>query len=646
MIHPEPGPVRRSSRSLSRNFKLLIILLAGLLAAACGGGGGGSGSSPGASSGEPAPAEVPEAPAISKTPNILLIVADDLGYNDLSINNDNNAIDTPNLDQLAREGVRFTRHYATTVCSPARAALLTGQYPERNGYLPNGRGLSAELVTLPERLQEEGYSTWHIGKWHIGDRQRTAWPDHQGFDHWFGFLNQWRLAGKREGGELVPAGPRYQNPWLQGDSDPGSYYEGHLENILTDKAIEVLADLGSSGDPWFLNLWYYAPHAPISPAEEFAALYPDTKQGRYRALVNQLDSNIGRVLAQLEAMGALEETIVVVVSDNGGTNREIDNNAPFPGTKSTLFEGGLRTPLIIRWPDASYNRQVLDEVVSIQDLYPTLLDAVGLVPGSDLDGQSIYPTVRGDAAPPQRSRFWEHIASYSVLSADGRWRLYQLGPIFYQERPASLYDYLVDPTATVEIVPTPEELLSQLRAEYRSWYDDVHTVKARYTAQGSGGTLTGMDFLRTPGFGGYTFGLGFSAGYSGPLVSQVGIWDMSVIGSTVMVNFGDLVLSGVIDEVRECHSVVVTGEFYLHISPTRGPDNTDLRLYIDGREVASAGAEQALRVDDPTVATIVGDPMLAPGSGKIYPPVVLKTQLEQSVVWTPASFSEALCNQP
>ena len=155
-----------------------------------------------------------------------------------------------------------------------------------------------------------------------------------------------------------------------------------------------------------------------------------------------------------------------------------------------------------------------------------------------------------------------------------------------------------------------------------------------------------MDFLRTPGFGGYTFGLGFSAGYGGQLVSQVGIWDMSVIGSTVMANFGDLVLSGVIDEVRECHSVVVTGEFYLHISPTSGPDNTDLRLYIDGREVASAGAEQALRVDDPSVETIVGDPMLAPGSGKIYPPVVLNTRLEQSVIWTPASFDEALCNQP
>ncbi|MBK6511633.1 MAG: sulfatase-like hydrolase/transferase [Haliea sp.] len=120
-------------------------------------------------------------------PNILLIMADDLGYNDLAINNDNTQIDTPNMDQLARDGVRFTRHYASTVCSPARAALLTGYHPERLGYLPNGRGISPAIETLPERLQQEGYTTWHIGKWHIGDLERTAWPDHQGFYHWFGF---------------------------------------------------------------------------------------------------------------------------------------------------------------------------------------------------------------------------------------------------------------------------------------------------------------------------------------------------------------------------------------------------------------------------------------------------------------------------
>ncbi|HEY6130449.1 MAG TPA: sulfatase-like hydrolase/transferase, partial [Halioglobus sp.] len=281
-------------------------------------------------------------------PNILLILADDLGYHDLAINNDNTEIDTPNMDQIARDGVRFTRHYAATVCSPARAALLTGIYPERLGYLPNGRGISPEVVTLPERLKEEGYSTWHIGKWHIGNLDRMAWPDHQGFDHWFGFLNQWRLQDVHsESGELLLSAPTYNDPWLESDSAPGKKYSGHLETILTDKAISVISDLDRAQAPWFLNLWYMAPHDPIQPAAEFAQNYPNTSAGKYQALVNQLDYNIGRVTSHLDAIGALQNTIIVIASDNGGTNLQVNNNAPFIGLKTELTEGGTRTPLII-----------------------------------------------------------------------------------------------------------------------------------------------------------------------------------------------------------------------------------------------------------------------------------------------------------
>ena len=269
-----------------------------------------------------------------------------------------------------------------------------------------------------------------------------------------------------------------------------------------------------------------------------------------------------------------------------------------------------------------------------------------MAPGSDIDGQSLFPAIQGDAAAPQRNLFWEHVASYSVLSADGRWRLYQLAPIFYQERPATLYDYLADPTASVETVPPPEKPLSQLQAAHLDWYRDVHTVKTRYSVEGSGGTLSGMDFLRTPGFGGYTFGLGFSADYSGQLVSQAGIWDLSVTGTTVMASFGDLVMAGDIEEVRECHSVVVTGEFYTHISPTSGPGNIDLRLYLDGRQVASAQADGALHIDDPTVETVIGDPDMSSGPGNVYPPILLNTSLNTSVAWTPASLGETLCSTP
>ena len=159
-------------------------------------------------------------------PNILLIMVDDMGFNDLAINNGNTGIDTPRLDQLARQGVRFTRHYASMVCSPARVSLLTGLFPER--IFPVGKGISPEIVTLPEKLQEEGYTTWHIGKWHIGDPQRESWPDRQGFDHWLGFLSQWRLVGTHKDGVLQYEEPTYENPWLESDTEPGRNHQGSL----------------------------------------------------------------------------------------------------------------------------------------------------------------------------------------------------------------------------------------------------------------------------------------------------------------------------------------------------------------------------------------------------------------------------------
>ncbi len=171
-------------------------------------------------------------------------MVDDLGFNDLAINNGNTGIDTPRLDQLAREGVRFTRHYASMVCSPARVSLLTGLFPER--IFPVGKGISPEIVTLPEKLQEEGYTTWHIGKWHIGDLLRESLPDRQGFDHWLGFHSQYLLAGTHQNGELQYDMPTYLNPWLEGDTEPGRNHQGHLETILTAKAIQVISDLNKA----------------------------------------------------------------------------------------------------------------------------------------------------------------------------------------------------------------------------------------------------------------------------------------------------------------------------------------------------------------------------------------------------------------
>jgi len=586
-------------------------------------------------------------------PNILLIMADDLGYNDLAINNDNTAIDTPNLDQLAREGVRFTRHYAATVCSPARAALLTGLAPERLGYLPNSRGITPEVVTLPERLQEAGYTTWHIGKWHIGDLERGAWPDRQGFDHWFGFLNQWRLAGLHDAnGELELASPTYLNPWLESDSAPGKRFTGHLETILTDKAISVLSDLDRAQAPWFLNLWYMAPHSPVQPASEFAQLYPNTPAGRYRALVKQLDSNIGRVMAHLEALGALQDTVVVVVSDNGGTNAELDNNAPFYGIKSTLTEGGLRTPLVIKWPEASINAQVISDAVSIEDIYPSLLATIGIAPPADLDGRSFYHGVLLREPLARRARFWDHImtkdwVSYAAQSEDGRWRLYQPAPLWGAVPPPNLYDLALDPAVSQPLLPPPPAELAEMTQSYLAWYKDVHTVGTSYTEGANGcGVLTGTDFLRTPGFGTYTFGIGVPQAYEGPIATQAGVWELSRAGDTVTARFGDLVLSGSLQSAESCHSIVLTGYFGRRIQANWGPELMTMALYIDGALAQSAEIEAILDVQDPSVATVIGNPYAATGSGAWPAPVILNTTVRADSPWTLASFSEDLCTAP
>ncbi|MFT4520386.1 MAG: arylsulfatase A-like enzyme [Halioglobus sp.] len=605
----------------------------------------GSGSSP---SPEQNPASSVPAEEIKK-PNILLIMADDLGYNDLAINNDNTEIDTPNMDQIARDGVRFTRHYASAVCSSARAALLTGFYAERMGYLPNSRGISPEVVTLPDRLKQEGYTTWHIGKWHIGDTHRTAWPDHQGFDHWFGFLNQWRLPGDMVDGEVITTKPRYNDPWLEGDSEPGKNFPGHLEDILTDKAINVLSDLSSAQAPWFLNLWFYAPHEPIDPAREFAAKYPDTPAGKYQALVNQLDTNIGRVIAHLDSLGALENTIVIVVSDNGGTEKNVDSNTPYTGTKGTLKEGGLRTPLIIwwpaqRWPDDALHGTVFADTISIQDIYPTLLASIDVVPPENQDGSNFFQSIKQLEPAPQQSLFWEVGAKTSgVLSADGRWRLYEY--YLWDTLVTRLYDFDEDFTGTQYKTPPPVAQLTQMRDNYGAWYRDVHTVKTDYVQdENGGGVLKGMSFQRTPGFLSYTFGIGIPDELDGQIAAQAGIWEMSRAGNTVTAQYGDLILWGEIESSNSCHSIVISGNFNRSLGGNDGPYMMTLSLFIDGALSHTGEIEATLATADPTIETIIGDPGNAGQSGAPLPPVIMNTTLTSSTPVTVESFSHELCN--
>ncbi|MEP4146689.1 MAG: sulfatase-like hydrolase/transferase [Halioglobus sp.] len=592
--------------TLKHRFTSAVVLCACTMLAACSGDSAPTTHSQGGSQGSSSSSIETNA---AENPNILLIMVDDLGFNDLAINNLSGSGDTPNLDAFAQKGIRFTRHYASPVCSPARAALLTGQHPERFGFSPNGRGIPTDVVTLPDRLIEEGYTTWHLGKWHLGDTEKEAWPDRQGFQHWLGFLNQWRLAGKTRDGEIRLAKPRYKNPWLQGDTEPGRHFNGHLEDILTEKAIEVISDLKAAGQPWFLNLWYYAPHTPISPSAEFADRYPKTDAGRYRALLNQLDSNIGRVLGHLEAEGLKEETVVIVVSDNGGTNRQIDNNAPYFGSKSTLYEGGIRTPLLIRWPNQDGNAHIRDEIVTTADIYPTLMDALGFDGPAELDGVSFYQRPSRSKGTAGRTLFWEHGNGYSVLSSDGRWRLYHTKSIFGEPQKTLLYDLLADPTGTEPVSSQDHPQTAALSQAYDQWYRDVHTIAVQRNKGEAGSiTLSGMDLQRAPGFSGFTFALGLSPHSEGTLASQEDIWRLERSGDTITAHFGEQTLSGEVNQAAECSSVIVSGFFYRHISSIAGPDTISLSLYVDGKLAQTGQSDGVLSTDNLSAGTVIGDP--------------------------------------
>jgi arylsulfatase A-like enzyme len=195
-------------------------------------------------------------------PNLLVIVADDLGINDVGVYG-NATVETPHIDRLAADGMRFTRFYtAGDVCAPTRASLTTGLYPQRLGYRRAVRGISSEVVTLPELLRLSGYATHHIGKWHLGDSPREARPRAQGYDTFFGFLDQLFLKPPRPNGS--PGQPTYHDPLLmEDDSDPVAH-AGHLTDLLTAAAVERI-QATSDGSPWLLTLWYYAPHAPSQP---------------------------------------------------------------------------------------------------------------------------------------------------------------------------------------------------------------------------------------------------------------------------------------------------------------------------------------------------------------------------------------------
>ena len=386
-------------------------------------------------------------------PNILMIVADDLGVQDIRAKKQEDFI-TPHIAALAKTGVEFSRHYtAGDVCAPSRASILTGLYPQRLQYRIGHRGLSEEIPTVADVFRENGYSTHHVGKWHLGHEFYGTQLLDQGYDSFFGFFISGHLKGDADDNNPLGLGDTYINPYLVVDQQRPKQFKGHLTELLTEEAANVIAT-NSKDTPWFLSVWYFAPHAPLEAPEKWLQKYDGDPRRRYKGLLSVLDEGVERLLHTLRETGQASNTIVVFLSDNGAVDQR--SNLPYIGITNSFREEGVRTPLFFVWPDRLKPARI-EHVVSSLDIYPTLISLAGLhVPGRT-DGKDLSLLMANNAIAP-RPLFWEAYEvsnagiqdeglsfDFAILDSTGQWRLVS------ENGDLSLFDLKQDPTGSMDV---------------------------------------------------------------------------------------------------------------------------------------------------------------------------------------------------
>ncbi len=444
---------------------------------------------------------------VAAPPNVVVFLADDLGYHDLGCYG-STFYETPHLDRLASEGARFTDAYAACpVCSPTRASLMTGQWPQRTGitdyigaartpqeWKRNTRSLPAPYTdrldlgapTLAKAMKAAGYATFFAGKWHLGPE--GWWPEMQGFDINKGGIDR---GGPYGGGKYFSP---YGNPRLE-DGPEGE----HLPDRL---AAETASFIEAHKDrPFFAYLSFYSVHTPLMAREDLRLKYEAKRErlglreawGReherdvrlvqehsvYAGMVEAMDLAVGRVLAKVDELGLAENTLVVFTSDNGGLSTSEGwptTNHPLRGGKGWIYEGGIREPFLVRWPAVISPGSVVRDPVSSPDLFTTLLDVTGTNPASGqiLDGVSLVPAFRGQPLP-ERSLFW-HYPHYgnqggapSAAIRRGDWKLVE----WLEDQRVELFNLASDISEAHDLAGAEPELVTRLRDELHAWQREV-----------------------------------------------------------------------------------------------------------------------------------------------------------------------------
>ena len=432
-------------------------------------------------------------------PNVVFFLVDDLGYMDIACNG-STFYETPNIDRLAKRGMRFTRAYAACgVCSPSRHAILSGKYPARSGCTNYGMPMKASEFTLAEAMKEDGYATWFIGKWHLGDKEGQR-PESQGFDVNIGGGIEgqpgsyfWPYARKnRKEGTLTKH--------LKAGGVEGEY----LTDRLGDEAVNLIND-HKSDTPFFMYLSFYSVHTPIMAKQEDIGYFkkkialtelpegPKTlSEGgvkmnqvqdspQFASMVKSIDDAVGKVIAQLEEKGLTENTLIVFTSDNGGAAyyRNATSNMPLRGAKGWYFEGGIREPLIVSWP-ATIPCGMSEAKVIGTDFFPTIMELTGgkLRPEQHFDGTSIKNALMKTAELPKRNLYWYYPHDHGSGSKASSAMISGEHKLIYSLRTGQVqvFNLSSDPGEQNDISTDEPELAANLLSQLKAWQAELEVA--------------------------------------------------------------------------------------------------------------------------------------------------------------------------
>lgn len=414
--------------------------------------------------------------SVNKQPNIVIIIADDLGWNDVGYHG--SEIKTPTIDRLAREGIEFDRFYVCSVCSPTRASLLTGRYPSRYGILSplgDAAGLPAGTLTIAGLLKQNGYDTGISGKWHLGTVPEGR-PMNYGFNSSYGYLR----------GQIDPYTHLYKDgsrTWHRNDVLIDE--EGHATDLITREAIRLINKPREKGTPFFIYVAYSVPHYPPDEPKEWKDMYKKAISNESRlntaAAVTHMDNSINQILEALKKMGIEENTIVMFMSDNGAPKgggessgyggkfkgRDIQgDNRPLHGWKGSLYDGAIRVPSVLIWPGKLKHAKI-DEAINVTDVYPTLAFLAGakIPDGLNIEGINFWPSVSRESVFKEQTQYWK--SNNSIALEKGEWKLIHNGKKL-GEGTDELYNIKLDPYETKDVAKENIEKVMELKREIQN----------------------------------------------------------------------------------------------------------------------------------------------------------------------------------